>query len=174
MQEWKWSYWELGALPAGWKKQALSGMHRKIIDRTVVLFCSQDRLWNHQYIWNNINYLYLGWNFYGNNLISVDRRVYCWMYNGNVGRLLMIWIYMKYMLDFILLLFSIPTNSQDFHWQWVSLLVGNFHIIHKVKILIRKLETEQILEYTKSLLLTAYFYANKKTLVVLWGISLFS
>lgn len=78
------------------------------------------------------------------------------------------------MLDFILLLFSIPTNSQDFHWQWVSLLVGNFHIIHKVKILIRKLETEQILEYTKSLLLTAYFYANKKTLVVLWGISLFS
>lgn len=77
------------------------------------------------------------------------------------------------MLDFILLLFSIPTISQDFHWQWVSLLVGNFHIIHKVKILVVNWRQKQILECTKSLLLTANFYA-KKTLVVLWGISLFS
>lgn len=41
---------------------------------------------------------------------------------------------MKYMLDFILL--------QDFHWRWVFLLVRNFLITQKGKILIRKLETD--------------------------------
>lgn len=70
----------------------------------------------HQYIWNNINYLCLGRNFYGNYFISVDRRVYYCRYNGNLVSLLLIWIYMKYMLDFILPLSSIPTISQNFHW----------------------------------------------------------
>lgn len=49
---------------------------------------------------------------------------------------------MNYMLDFISLLFPIPTLSQDFHWQWVFLLEGDFHIIQKIKTLVRKLETE--------------------------------
>ena len=65
----------------------------------------------HQNIWKNINHLYIGRNFYGNHLISVDRKIYYSIYSGNVGSLLMIGIYMKYMLDFILLLSFTPTVS---------------------------------------------------------------
>lgn len=94
-------------------------------------------------------------------IIPFDRRIYSWMYNGNLGCVLMAWSYVTYMLTFMLVLSSIPTTLQDFLWQWFSLLTSwklSYYSEKKNQSRWGIWRQELMLECTKSLAACPFLY----------------